>query len=49
MALQHLGVEKSLSFIFSDNSEDPDTILNKTNGKDIMKSLLKNKSSLLKH
>ena len=47
LALQHLGVEKSLSFIFSDNSEDPDTILNKTNGKDIMKSLLKNKSSFI--
>ena len=24
---------KSLSFIFPDNSEDPDTILNQTNGK----------------
>ena len=45
IALQHLGVERSLSFIFSDNSEDPDTILNKTNGKDILKSLLENKSS----
>ena len=45
IALQHLGVERSLSFIFPDNSEDPDTILNKTNGKDILKSLLENKSS----
>ena len=45
IALQHLGVERSLSFIFPDNSEDPDTILNKINGKEILKSLLENKSS----
>ena len=47
IALQYLSVEKSLSFIFPDNSEDPDTILNKTNGKDIMKTLLENKSSYI--
>ena len=47
IALQYLGVERSLSFIFPDNSEDPDTILNKTNGKDIIKSLLENKSSYI--
>ena len=47
IALQYLSVEKSLSFIFPDNSEDPDTILNKTNGKDIIKSLLENKSSYI--
>ena len=47
IALQYLSVEKSLSFIFPDNSEDPDTILNKTNGKDIVKSLLENKSSYI--
>ncbi len=47
LALQYLEVERSLSFIFPDNSEDPDTILNKTNGKDMIKSLLENKSSLI--
>ena len=47
IALQHLGVEKSLSFIFPEKSEDPDTILNKINGKDIIKSLLENKSSFI--
>ncbi len=47
IALQYLSAEKSLSFIFPDNSEDPDTILNKTNGKDIMKLLLENKSSYI--
>ena len=30
IALQYLSVERSLSFIFPDNSEDPDTIINKT-------------------
>ncbi len=47
IALQYLGVERSLSFIFPDNSEDPDTILNKTNGKDTLKTLLENKSSFI--
>jgi len=47
IALQYLEVERSLSFIFPDNSEDPDTILNKTNGRDIIKSLLKNKFSYI--
>ncbi len=47
IALQYLEVERSLSFIFPDNLEDPDTILNKTNGKDIIKSLLENKSSFI--
>ena len=47
IALQYLGAERSLSFIFPDGSEDPDTIMNKKNGKDIMKSLLANKSSFI--
>ena len=47
IALQYLGAERSLSFIFPDGSEDPDTIINKKNGKDIMKSLLTNKSSFI--
>ena len=47
IALKYLVAERSLSFIFPDDLEDPDTILNKTNGKDIMKSLLENKSSFI--
>ncbi len=47
IALQNLGVERSLSFIFPENSEDPDTILNKNNGQDIIKSLQENKSSYI--
>ena len=47
IALQDLGVEKSLSFIFPESSEDPDTILNKINGKDVLKSLLGNKLSYI--
>ena len=47
IALQRLGVERSLSFIFPGHSDDPDTILNKTNGKDIMKSLIESKSSYI--
>ena len=47
IAMQYLQAERSLSFIFPDSSEDPDTILNKINGKDIIRSLLKNKSSYI--
>ncbi len=47
IALQHLEAERSLSFIFLDNSEDPDTILYKTNGRDIIESLLENKFSYI--
>ena len=47
IALQYIGVERSLSFIFPNNSDDPDTILNKYNGKDIIKSLLDNRSSYI--
>ena len=47
IALQYIGVERSLSFIFPNNSDDPDTILNKYNGKDIIKSLLENRSSYI--
>ena len=47
ISLQNLEADRSLSFIFPDNSEDPDTLLNKINGKDIVRSLLENKSSYI--
>ena len=47
IALKKLEAESSLSFIFLENSEDPDNILNRANGRDIMQSLLENKSSFI--
>lgn len=45
IALPELGVERSLSFIFPENGEDPDSVLNKMEGKKVINSLLQNKSS----
>ena len=47
IALSHLEVEKSLSFIFLENKDDPDTILNKVEGANIMHYLLENKFSYI--
>ena len=47
IALQHLGVERSLSFIFPDASDDPDSILNNTSGNKTITSLIENKSSYI--
>ena len=47
IALSNVEAEKSLSFIFPENTEDPDTISNKVNGEEIINSLIKNKLSFI--
>ena len=47
IALANLEVEKSLGFIFLESKDDPDTILNKEAGENIMHSLLDNKLSFI--
>ena len=47
LALSLIEVEKTLDFIFLDNNYDPDTILNKENGKNMMDAYINNKNSFI--